>query len=110
MTQATFTPGAQGANGTSTQAAGTGPDIRARRTARRRRRLEWIAVHALGLAAAAFFVLPFVFVLLTALMSDNQALTRDLWPHTWQWSNFRTVWDTPGFLTWWRNTLVYAVA
>ncbi|WNI15520.1 carbohydrate ABC transporter permease [Actinacidiphila sp. ITFR-21] len=90
--------------------SGTGSDTRARRTARRRQTLHWIAVHALGIAAAAFFILPFVFVLLTAVMSDNQALTRDLWPHTWQWSNFRTVWDTPGFLTWWRNTLLYAVA
>ncbi|MFG1806029.1 carbohydrate ABC transporter permease [Streptomyces sp. NPDC049040] len=85
-------------------------DTRALRAARRKARLHWIAVHSLGLAAAAFFVLPFVFVFLTAVMSDNQALTRDLWPHSWQWSNFRTVWDTPGFLTWWRNTLVYAVS
>jgi multiple sugar transport system permease protein len=80
----------------------------AKRAATRRAALEWIAVHALGIAATLFFVLPFVFVLLTAVMSDNQALTRDLWPHHWQWSNFRTVWNTPGFLTWWRNTLLYA--
>ncbi|MBT2368415.1 carbohydrate ABC transporter permease [Streptomyces sp. ISL-10] len=80
----------------------------ARRTARRRAALEWIAVHALGIAAALFFVLPFVFVFLTAVMSDDQALTRDLWPHTWEWGNFATVWNTPGFLTWWRNTLLYA--
>jgi multiple sugar transport system permease protein len=85
-------------------------DRRAFKAARRRRVLHWIGVHALGIAAAAFFVLPFVFVLLTALMSDNQALTRSLWPHPFEWSNFRTVWDTPGFLTWWRNTLVYAVS
>lgn len=65
-------------------------------------------MHALGIAAALFFVLPFVFVFLTAVMSDNQALTRDLWPRTWEWGNFGTVWDTPGFLTWWRNTLLYA--
>ena len=30
---------------------------------------------------ALLFVLPFVFVVLTALMSDQQSLTRDLWPH-----------------------------
>ena len=36
---------------------------------------------------ALFFVLPFVFVALTALMTDEQTLTRDLWPHTWQWHN-----------------------
>ncbi len=75
MTQATLAPGAP------VREPGAGPDARARRTARRRRALHWIAVHSLGIAAAAFFVLPFVFVLLTALMSDNQALTRDLWPH-----------------------------
>ncbi|MGW1889159.1 carbohydrate ABC transporter permease [Streptomyces sp. NPDC002004] len=80
----------------------------AARRARRRALLEWIAVHALGVAAALFFVLPFVFVLLTSLMSDQQALTRDLIPHTWQWSNYRKVLDTPGFATWWRNTLLYA--
>ncbi|MFJ4831772.1 carbohydrate ABC transporter permease [Streptomyces sp. NPDC088747] len=82
----------------------------AERTARRRALLEWIAVHALGVAAALFFVLPFVFVLLTSLMSDTQALSRDLIPDTWEWGNYRKVFDTPGFLTWWKNTLLYAGA
>ncbi|MDX6345691.1 MAG: multiple sugar transport system permease protein [Streptomyces sp.] len=80
----------------------------AKRAASRRAALEWIAVHALGIAATLFFVLPFVFVFLTAVMTDNQALTGDLWPKDWRWSNFGTVWNTPGFLTWWRNTLLYA--
>jgi multiple sugar transport system permease protein len=70
--------------------------------------LEWIALHSLAVAAALFFVLPFVFVFLTAVMSDQQALTRNLWPTTWEWHNIVTVWNTPGFLTWWRNTLFYA--
>jgi multiple sugar transport system permease protein len=69
---------------------------------------EWIALHTFAVAAVLFFVLPFVFVLLTSVMSDQQALTRDLWPDTWEWGNFGTVWNTPGFLTWWRNTLLYA--
>nr|WP_103889286.1 carbohydrate ABC transporter permease [Actinacidiphila yanglinensis] len=97
-------------SGTSLPRIDRSPDPRALKAARRRRTLHWIGVHSLGIAAAAFFVLPFVFVVLTALMSDNQALTRSLWPHPFEWSNFRTVWDTPGFLTWWRNTLVYAVS
>lgn len=80
----------------------------AERTARRRTLLEWIAVHALGVAAALFFVLPFVFVFLTSLMSDTQALSRDLIPHTWEWGNYKKVFDTPGFLTWWKNTLLYS--
>ncbi|WP_298562376.1 carbohydrate ABC transporter permease [Streptomyces luteogriseus] len=80
----------------------------AERTAHRRALLEWIAIHSLGIAAALFFTLPFVFVLLTSLMSDSQALSRDLIPHTWEWGNYAKVFDTPGFLTWWKNTLIYA--
>jgi multiple sugar transport system permease protein len=95
--RAAYEPAAPGRKGTA-----------ARRSARRRATLEWIAVHSLAIAAALFFLLPFVFVFLTAVMSDDQALTRDLWPHTWEWGNFATVWNTPGFLTWWRNTLLYA--
>ncbi|MFW6693665.1 carbohydrate ABC transporter permease [Streptomyces sp. MAR4 CNX-425] len=84
------------------------PARRANARARRRELLNWVAVHALAIAASLFFVLPFVFVFLTAVMSDDQALTRALWPRTWEWGNFGTVWETPGFLTWWRNTLLYA--
>ncbi|MFD5163391.1 carbohydrate ABC transporter permease [Streptomyces hawaiiensis] len=84
------------------------PPSPAERTAHRRALLEWIAIHSLGIAAALFFTLPFVFVVLTSLMSDSQALSRDLIPHTWEWGNYAEVFDTPGFLTWWRNTLLYA--
>ncbi|MFI6641718.1 carbohydrate ABC transporter permease [Streptomyces sp. NPDC050504] len=80
----------------------------AERTARRKAALHWIAVHSLGIAAALFFVLPIVFVVLTSLMSDNQAMTRDLVPTTWEWGNYSQVLHTDGFLTWWRNTLLYA--
>ncbi|MFE9237397.1 carbohydrate ABC transporter permease [Streptomyces sp. NPDC007007] len=85
-----------------------GPRTAAARTARRKALLHWIAVHSLGIAAALFFVLPFVFVVLTSLMSDQQALTRGLVPDTWEWGNYERVFNTPGFLTWWRNTLLYA--
>ncbi|WP_405163471.1 carbohydrate ABC transporter permease [Nocardia sp. NBC_01499] len=78
--------------------------------ARRKNALDWIAVHALAIAAALLFLMPFVFVFFTSVMSDRQALTSDLWPTEWHWGNYVKVWDTPGFLTWWRNTLVYAVA
>jgi len=73
-------------------------------------RLEWIATHVVGISLGLAFLLPFVFVALTAVMSSQQTLTRDLWPNTWEWHNLIDVWKTPGFLTWWRNTLVYAVA
>lgn len=82
----------------------------ARQARRRTELLRWIAVHSVAVAAALFFVLPFVFVALTSLMTDNQALTRALWPHPFAWHNYVTVFHTPGFPTWWRNSLLYAVA
>ncbi|KOG59484.1 carbohydrate ABC transporter permease [Streptomyces varsoviensis] len=75
---------------------------------RRKRALHWIAVHAVAIAAALFFVLPFVFVFLTSVMSDSQAMSGDLWPHEWNWSNYTEVINTPGFLDWWKNSLMYA--
>ncbi|MEC4014900.1 carbohydrate ABC transporter permease [Streptomyces sp. H27-D2] len=76
---------------------------------RRKRVLHWIAVHAVAVAVALFFVLPFVFVFLTSVMSDSQAMSGELWPHEWNWSNYAEVFKTPGFLDWWRNSLMYAV-
>jgi len=75
-----------------------------------RARLEWVAVHSFAIACTLFFVLPFVFVVLEALMTDQQSLTRELWPNPFAWHNLADVWHTPGFTTWWRNTLIYAVA
>ncbi|CAM4143784.1 carbohydrate ABC transporter permease [Nocardia ninae] len=80
------------------------------RGARRKDALHWVAVHSLAIAAALLFLMPFAFVLLTSVMSDRQALTADLWPAEWHWGNYVKVWETPGFLTWWRNTLLYAAA
>ncbi|RZS90032.1 carbohydrate ABC transporter membrane protein 2 (CUT1 family) [Motilibacter rhizosphaerae] len=74
-----------------------------------RARLEWIAVHSLAVGLALLFVLPFVFLLLTSLMSDHQALTTDLWPRTWRVQNYVDVLRADGFLTWWKNSLEYAV-
>src|ERR1700710_1734000 len=70
--------------------------------------LQWVAVHAVAVALGLLFVLPFVFVFLTSVMSDQQTLTKDLWPQTWQWHNYVDVWHTGGFATWWRNTILYA--
>ena len=78
-------------------------------TYRRRQLLEWVALHSFAVALGLLFVLPFVFLVLTALMSDQQSLTRDLWPHPFAWHNLVDVWHTSGFTTWWRNTLLYAV-
>jgi multiple sugar transport system permease protein len=80
------------------------------RRARRRRFLSFVATHAVLLALTIIFCAPVVFVFLTALMTDRQALTADLWPHQWVWSNFATLFDQAPMLTWLRNTMVYALA
>ncbi|GHC42982.1 carbohydrate ABC transporter permease [Streptomyces flavofungini] len=76
--------------------------------ARRKRILHWIAVHSVAIAVALLFILPFVFVFLTSVMSDSQAMSGDLWPSSWHWENYKAVFETDGFLTWWRNSLMYA--
>jgi multiple sugar transport system permease protein len=90
----------------------TASDLDTQPSSRRPRRpgLEWVALHVVGISLGLLFVLPFVFIALTALMSDQQTLTRDLWPKTFEWHNLLDVWNTPGFVTWWRNTIVYATA
>jgi multiple sugar transport system permease protein len=88
----------------------TSLSARPRTDHRRRRPLEWVALHSFAVALGLLFVLPFVFIALTALMSDQQSLTRDLWPNPFAWHNLVDVWHTQGFATWWRNTIVYAVS
>ncbi|MFF1398313.1 carbohydrate ABC transporter permease [Streptomyces sp. NPDC058287] len=76
--------------------------------ARRKRVLHWIAVHSVAIAVALLFILPFVFVFLTSVMSDSQAMSGDLWPDSWHWENYKAVFETDGFLDWWKNSLLYA--
>ncbi|NEB82331.1 carbohydrate ABC transporter permease [Streptomyces sp. SID14478] len=76
---------------------------------RRKEILNWIAVHSIAIAVALLFVLPFVFVFLTSVMSDDQAMSGDLWPNSWHWENYKAVFETDGFLDWWRNSIFYAV-
>ncbi|MFE5682538.1 carbohydrate ABC transporter permease [Streptomyces sp. NPDC056512] len=76
--------------------------------ARRKRVLHWIAVHSVAIAVALLFILPFVFVFLTSVMSDSQAMSGDLWPDSWHWENYKAVFETEGFLDWWKNSLLYA--
>ncbi|MBB6348304.1 carbohydrate ABC transporter permease [Nonomuraea muscovyensis] len=83
----------------------------ARRTGaapRRRRMLVWVATHALAIALALMFLAPPLFLALTALMTDEQALTSELWPRTWNWENFATVFAKSELLRWTANTLLYA--
>ncbi|GAA3892526.1 carbohydrate ABC transporter permease [Saccharothrix violaceirubra] len=74
-----------------------------------RRRLDWIAVHSLGLALGLMFALPVLFVILTAVMSDSQAFTAQLWPREWHWENFVEVFDKAPLLKYLVNSLTYAL-
>ncbi|WP_449065476.1 carbohydrate ABC transporter permease [Planomonospora algeriensis] len=78
------------------------------RSLRRRRTLHWIAVHSLAIALAIMFVAPLVFIALTALMTDQQALTSELWPRSWNWGNFTEVFARSPLLLWIGNTMLYA--
>ena len=76
---------------------------------RRRRFLISVADHSLLIAAAAAFLAPVVFIALTALMTNDQALSAHLWPHPFRWSNFKEAITTAPLLRWTLNTLIYAV-
>jgi multiple sugar transport system permease protein len=76
---------------------------------RRKRFLQSVGKHAVAIFFAVVFLTPFVFVLLTALMSPQQALSSRLWPHPFVWSNFADVFKLEPFWRYTWNTVVYAV-
>jgi multiple sugar transport system permease protein len=75
---------------------------------RRRRFLVAVADHSLLIAVAALFIAPVVFVLLTALMTNSQALSPRLWPEPFQWGNFAEVFHKSPLWRWTLNSFVYA--
>jgi multiple sugar transport system permease protein len=75
---------------------------------RRKRFLISVANHSILIVLAIAFLLPFVFITLTALMSSQQALSSDLWPHPFQWSNFTDVFRRAPFWRWTLNTMMYS--
>ena len=83
-------------------------DDRAGRRARNRRRLGWIADHSVAVVLSVVFLSPFVFIVLQAFMTSDQALTADLWPQTWHPENFVEVFQTAPMGTYLGNTLLYA--
>ncbi|GII31377.1 carbohydrate ABC transporter permease [Planotetraspora mira] len=91
------------------------PETIARRPAARirspkgRATLYWIAKHAIAVALSIMFLGPLVFIILTAFMNDRQALTSQLWPETWNWSNFADIFEKAPLLTWISNTIMYSV-
>jgi multiple sugar transport system permease protein len=76
---------------------------------RRKRRLIAIADHSLLIAAAIAFVAPLTFMVLTSLMTNDQALSSDLWPHPFRWRNYTDVFDQAPMFRYALNTALYAV-
>jgi multiple sugar transport system permease protein len=83
----------------------------ARGTARERRTAILAAVgqHSVAIVLIVMFLAPFVFIVMTALMTDAQALSGSLWPHPFRWANFTDVFTGTDLLRYAGNTMIYAV-
>src|SRR5919198_607669 len=78
------------------------------RAVRRRRFLLGVANHSVLIFCAVLFLAPFMFIFLTALMTNDQALSTHLWPHPFKWSNFVDVFHQSPFWRWGVNSLLYS--
>ena len=96
---------------TATSAGVSAPFVRRRPPAavRRRKFLLGVANHSVLIAAAIAFLAPFVFITMTALMSNDQTLSAALWPRPFRWANFYDVFTKAPLLRWTFNTLEYSV-
>lgn len=70
--------------------------------------LLWIGEHTLLTVLALLFLAPIVFVFLTSVMPNAQALTASLWPSHWAWGNYARVFDMAPIGAWFANSLMYA--
>jgi multiple sugar transport system permease protein len=75
---------------------------------KRRRFLVGVAEHSLLIVAAIAFLAPFVFMALTSLMTTDQALSPNLWPEPFRWSNYTDVFEQAPLLRYALNTLIYS--
>lgn len=75
---------------------------------RRRRFLLAVARHSVLIAVATIFMAPFFFIVMTALMTDQQAVTPSFWPDPFRWVNFAQVFDRVPLLTYTWNTIQIA--
>jgi multiple sugar transport system permease protein len=75
---------------------------------RRRKLLLSVANHSVAIALSIGFLLPFVFILATSLMTNQQALSPSIWPRPFVWSNYKTVFESFPFVRYTLNTITYA--
>jgi multiple sugar transport system permease protein len=76
---------------------------------RRRRALVSVANHSMAVVLSVVFLAPFAFIVLTALMTRQQALSSRLWPSPFRWANFRDVFRLFPLWRYALNTTLYAV-
>ena len=88
----------------------TAPLVRRRPPAavRRRRLLASVAQHSLLIAAGLIFLAPFAFIGLTALMTNDQALSAHVWPRPFVWHNLVQVFHEAPLWRYAWNTTLYA--
>jgi multiple sugar transport system permease protein len=78
------------------------------RAIRRKRLLIAVADHSLLIVLSIAFIAPFVFMVLTALMTNAQALTPKLWPQPFDLHNIVQVFNEAPMLRYAGNTFMYA--
>jgi multiple sugar transport system permease protein len=91
--------------------AAVGPSLKGRDVpspVRRHRLFETIRSHAILIFVSALFFVPLVFVILTSLMTDQQANTKELWPSPFQFGNYADVFSAVPFLRYTFNTMTVA--
>jgi multiple sugar transport system permease protein len=81
---------------------------REKRTRAWDKKFYWIAIHSFGIALGVIFVLPIVFVVLTAVMKSDQAMSSSLWPSEWHFENFLEVFKRAPLLEYFTNSMVYS--
>jgi multiple sugar transport system permease protein len=78
------------------------------RAVRRRRLLIAVADHSILIVLAIMFIAPFVFMVLTGLMTNAQSLTSNLWPQPFDFHNILQVFKEAPMLRYAWNTFLYA--
>ena len=89
--------------------AGTAP---APRRGGRARRIQQIFGYAALIVAAAAVLLPFYWMVMSSLKTNNEVFTIPVtWlPDSFVWRNYLDIWQKSDMTTWLRNTLVLSVA
>jgi multiple sugar transport system permease protein len=76
---------------------------------RRRRLLGTIRSHAVLIFVSALFFVPLIFIILTSLMTDQQANSKELWPSPFVPGNYSAVFSAVPYLRYTFNTMTVAL-